>query len=194
RVEFGEGRSGKVAPETDAAARETLAPAELFESKLRPPPLRRVLVTRPALVDRLADAEDGPIPPGGAPPGYGKTTLPSQWAQREPTRVAWLSLDALDNDLGVLFPYTAAALDIVGPVDPELLRASPRRRSVATAAAGIARAMSGMQHPVALVLDHFEALNNDEGLDTVAEVALHLPTGPPLPLASRSPLPLPIPP
>ena len=33
-----------------------------------------------------------------APPGYGKTTLMAQWAQRSGSRVAWLSCDDADND------------------------------------------------------------------------------------------------
>src|SRR5262249_20711117 len=59
--------------------------------------------------------------------------------------------------------------------------------------AGIANAMARMEQPPVLVLDHVEALNNTECLDAIAELALHLPTGSRLALASRGELPLPMP-
>ena len=112
-----------------------------------------------------------------APPGYGKTTLLAQWRQRDPSHVAWLSLDRHDNDLGQLLSYTAAALDRVEPVDQNLLKAPLSGHSVAAAASRLAGAMSGMKERVTLVFDHVEQLENDECLDTVAELALHLPVG-----------------
>ena len=165
---------------------------DLFESKLQPPPTRSALVSRAGLVDRLL-ASTVPITSVVAPPGYGKTTLLSEWAQRDTARVAWLSIDRHDNDLGTLLSYTAAALDRVEPVDPELLRASGRSYSVASVASRVAGAMSGMKEPVVLVLDHVEALENDECLDTIAELALHLPSGSRLALATRGEPPLPMP-
>ena len=55
-----------------------------------------------------------------APPGYGKTTVLAQWAAREPRPVAWLTLDALDNDPVILVRYLVAALGRIGPVDPSI--------------------------------------------------------------------------
>ena len=49
-----------------------------------------------------------------------------------------------------------------------------------------------MKEPVRLVLDHVEALHNDDCLDTIAELALHLPTGSRLALATRGEAPLPM--
>ena len=101
--------------------------------------------------------------------------------------VAWLSIDRHDNDLGRLVSYTAAALDRVDPIGSEALRPTDGRRSVATVASRVAAAMSGMKEPVVLVLDHVEALQNDECLDTIAELALHLPAGSRLALGTRAP-------
>ena len=109
--------------------------------------------------------------------GYGKTTLLAEWSQRHPSRFAWLSIDRHDNDLGRLASYTAAALDRVDPIGSEVLRPTDGRHSVATVASRVAAAMSGMKQPVVLVFDNLESLHNDECLDTIAELALHLPTG-----------------
>jgi LuxR family transcriptional regulator, maltose regulon positive regulatory protein len=165
----------------------------LFESKLNPPPPRPAVVSRTALVDRLVSANNVPITSVVAPPGYGKTTLLSQWAHRDNARVAWLSIDRHDNDLSQFVSYTAAALDRVEPIDPALLGPAARRHSVAGAASGVAAAMAGMKQPVTLVLDHVEALENAECLDTVAELALHLPPGSRLALATRVDPPIPVP-
>ena len=51
-----------------------------------------------------------------APPGYGKTTLLSQWAERNGQAFAWVSVDERDNDPKVLLGYVAEALDAVQPV------------------------------------------------------------------------------
>jgi LuxR family transcriptional regulator, maltose regulon positive regulatory protein len=51
-----------------------------------------------------------------APAGYGKTTLLSQWAERNGHAFAWVSVDEADNDPKVLLTYVAEALDAVQPV------------------------------------------------------------------------------
>jgi LuxR family maltose regulon positive regulatory protein len=46
-----------------------------------------------------------------APAGFGKTTLLAQWISRTPLPVAWLSLDAGDNDPRRFLTYLASALE-----------------------------------------------------------------------------------
>ena len=90
--------------------------------------------------------------------------------------------------------YAAAAIDRVEPIAPELLapRSCPRRRSPRPRSRGSQRAISSMAEPVALALDHVELLQNPECLDAIAELALHLPTGSQLALATRSDPPVPV--
>ena len=63
----------------------------------------------------------------------------------------------------------------------------------ATVAARIAGAMAAMSEPTVLALDHVEALHDHECLDTIAELALHLPAHSRLVLATRQEPPLPMP-
>ena len=67
-------------------------------------------------IDRLAGGDRRPIVSVVAPPGYGKTTLLAQWAERSDQAFAWVSVDERDNDPKVLLTYVAEALDAVEPV------------------------------------------------------------------------------
>ncbi|MGN6176490.1 MAG: hypothetical protein ACTHPS_26595 [Streptosporangiaceae bacterium] len=97
---------------------------ELPESKFQPPPARPGIVPRTALIDRLAAAQ-APVITVVAPPGYGKTTLMAQWAERIGPRVAWVSCDDGDNDPVVLLSALAIALDRIEPVDPGIFWVLP---------------------------------------------------------------------
>ena len=109
-------------------------------------------------------------------------------------RVAWLSVDEGDNDPESLLAYAAAALDRVEPIDLEWFhRPAPRGLSVASSVVPqLAGAMYSMSQPVSLFLDHVDLLHNRECLDAIAELALHLPAGSQLAMATRSDPPLPM--
>ena len=89
---------------------------DLVASKLVRPVVRPGTVGRWALMERLAGGEARPIVSVAAPAGYGKTTLLSQWAEREGHSFVWVSVDEGDNDPKVLLTYIAAALDAVEPI------------------------------------------------------------------------------
>jgi LuxR family transcriptional regulator, maltose regulon positive regulatory protein len=166
---------------------------QILESKLRRPWVRPGIVSRTALVDRLLASHQVPVVCVVAPAGYGKTTLLSQWAEQR-GRAAWVSLDERDNDPEILLACAAAALNRVEAIDPELLRTRwlGGASIAATAVTHLAGAMSGMTEPVALVLDHVEQVSNQECRDAVAELALHLPAGSQLAIATRDAPPLPM--
>jgi LuxR family maltose regulon positive regulatory protein len=171
-----------------------LAPDQLLEWKLRVPSARPGIVWRAALVDRLLASQAVPVVCVVAPPGYGKSTLLSQWADRMGRRVGWVSVDGRDNDLVVLLTYLAVALDRVEPIDPGVFQvlAAPGVSARATVLPRLMAAVSAMTQPVVLVLDHLELLENQECLDAVAELAACLPSGSQLALASRARPPLPL--
>ena len=89
---------------------------DLVVSKLRRPVVRPGTVRRSSLIERLARDDPRPIVSVVAPAGYGKTTLLSQWAERNGQAVAWVSVDDADNDPKVLLTYVAEALDAVEPI------------------------------------------------------------------------------
>jgi LuxR family transcriptional regulator, maltose regulon positive regulatory protein len=163
---------------------------ELSESKFQPPAARPGIVARTALVDRLVAAQ-APVVTVVAPPGYGKTTLMAQWAERIGPRVAWVSCDEKDNDPVVLLSALAVALDRIEPVDPAIFWALASSGAGITVVPRFVSALTLMQRPVTVVLDHAEAVTNKQCLSTIAELVLHLPPGWQFALASRAGVPLP---
>ena len=162
----------------------------LPESKFQPPVARPGIVARTALVERLA-AATAPVITVAAPPGYGKTTLMAQWAERIGSRAAWLSCDGGDNDPVVLLSALAVALDRIGPVDPAIFSALASSGADITMIPRFVSAVASVQSPVTVMLDHAEAVTNRQCLNTIAEFALRLPSGWQLALASRTVVPLP---
>jgi LuxR family maltose regulon positive regulatory protein len=162
----------------------------LPESKFQPPAARPGIVARTALVERLA-AATAPVITVAAPPGYGKTTLMAQWAERVGSRAAWLSCDEADNDPVVLLSALAVALDRIGPVDPAIFSALASSGAGITMIPRFVSAVASVQSPVTVMLDHAEAVTNRQCLNTIAEFALRLPPGWQLAVASRTVAPLP---
>src|SRR5205807_2080998 len=70
----------------------------LFSPKLSRPRLSTPLVKRERLFRELDTVRSHPLTLVSAPAGCGKTTLLSAWASGQKNPMAWLSLDALDND------------------------------------------------------------------------------------------------
>jgi LuxR family transcriptional regulator, maltose regulon positive regulatory protein len=163
---------------------------ELLESKFHAPVTRPGIVARTALVDRLAAAQ-APVVTVVAPPGYGKTTLLAQLAERVWPRVAWVSCDDGDNDPVVLLSALAVALDRIEPIDPAVFWALASSGAGITAVPRFVSAIASMRLPVTVVLDHTEAVTNKGCLNTIAELVLHLPLGWRFVLASRTIAPLP---
>jgi len=101
-----------------AAAGSEFAAAErdvLLATKLNVPGPRPGFVPRPRLADRLDEGLGRGLVLVCAPAGSGKTALLADWARCGRRPVAWLSLDAGDNDPARFWRHAVAALDGVYP-------------------------------------------------------------------------------
>ncbi|MGH3185631.1 MAG: hypothetical protein ACRDOE_27525, partial [Streptosporangiaceae bacterium] len=127
-----------------------------------------------------------------APPGYGKTTLLSQWAERNGQAFAWVSVDERDNDPKVLLTYVAEALDAVEPVGGRVFDAlaSPVSSVPGSVVPRLGAAFWSMTAPVVLVLDDVHVLHNSECRAALSVLADHVPGGSRLVLAGRDEPPL----
>src|SRR5438034_5479912 len=129
----------------------------LSESQFHPPEPRPGIVVRTALVDRLAVSRV-PVVTVVAPPGYGKTTLLAQWADRIGSRVAWLSCDDTDNDPVVLLSAVAVALGRIEPVDSAIFSALASSGADITMIPRFVDAVASVPPPVTVLIDHVEAI------------------------------------
>jgi len=165
---------------------------DLVLSKLHWPPIQSGTVRRTLLIERLAQGDSRPIVSVVAPAGYGKTTLLSQWAERNGQSFAWVSLDEGDNDPKVLLTYVAEALDTVEPIDERVFDAlgSPASSVPGSVVPRLGSALSSMSRPIVLVLDDMHVLHNRECRAALSVLADHVPGGSRLVLSGREPPPL----
>ena len=93
--------------------------APILVTKFFVPPLRKGMIERQGLINRMNDGLDRKLTLISAPAGFGKTTLISLWIenlrqeqaeQGESCRFAWLSLDEADNDLIHFLNYFILAI------------------------------------------------------------------------------------
>src|SRR5216684_7646898 len=90
---------------------------ELLSTKLALPRPHQSLVLREALLARLDEGLEHKLTLLSAPAGFGKTTLVSEWiaargGQQNPPSVAWVSLDAGDNDPVRFWRYVITACQV----------------------------------------------------------------------------------
>ena len=165
---------------------------DLVAAKLRRPVMRPGTVRRSSLIERLRRGDPRPIVSVVAPAGYGKTTVLSQWAERNGQAFAWVSVDEPDNDPKVLLTYVAEALDAVQPVDGRVFDAlaSPASSVPGSVVPRLGAAFASMTSPVVLMLDDVHALHNSECRAALSVLADHVPGGSRLVLAGRAEPPL----
>ena len=84
--------------------------AALLATKLQVPQPRPGLLARPRLLDRLSAGTARELTLVCTPPGFGKTALLADWAQGGRWPVAWLTVDAGDNDPARFWRHLVAAL------------------------------------------------------------------------------------
>jgi len=147
---------------------------------------------RPRLIERLAAADLRPIVSVTAPTGYGKSTLLSQWAERNDLAAAWVSVDEADNDPKVLLTYVAEALDAVEPIDERVFvaLASPESSVPGSVAPRLGSAFWSMTSPVMLVLDDVHLLHNRECRSALSALADRVPSESRFVLAGQAEPPL----
>ena len=108
-------------------------------------PARPGIVARTDLVDDWPALARSPVISVVAPPGYGKTTLLAQWAERTASRVGWISADVQDNDPTVLLTYVAVALHRIEGIDPAVFRTIAASGAEIKGPRRLAAAMAGMR-------------------------------------------------
>jgi ATP/maltotriose-dependent transcriptional regulator MalT len=151
----------------------------LLRTKLFIPPIHAKQVARPGLIERMNDRLDKTLILVSAPAGFGKTTLLTEWVVQAGLPVAWLSLDAGDNDPHRFISYLISALSGALPdlkTSASLLLQSPQPIPLQTILATLINDLIEQSAPFAVVLDDYQFIESQAVNEIVAYVLdNHLP-------------------
>ena len=167
----------------------------LLATKLHLPRPRPGFVPRPRLTERLDEGLAQGLVLVCAPAGYGKTVLLADWARRGQQPVAWLSLDAGDNDPARFWRHVVAALERARPavgerVAPLLGPPAPSSFEPLVTALINELAAGPDADGALLVLDDYHVIGSQPVHESLRFFLEHRPAGICVVLASRSDPPL----
>lgn len=176
-------------------------------TKLYVPSPQANSVSRQRLLMRLNEGLKTKFILVSAPAGFGKTTLLSEWvhkgrkatqgdkAPRLPGRVAWLSLDAGDNDLARFLTYLITALQKVdtclGAGLLEIIQ-SPHPSSAETMLASLLNDLATQAESLVLILDDYHLIVDAQVDDMVRRLIERLPPTVHLVISTRADPPWPL--
>ena len=167
---------------------------ELLSTKLAPPRPRPSLVAREALLARLDEGLEHKLTLLSAPAGFGKTTLVSEWIAAHNERgdaltVAWVSLDAGDNDPVRFWRYVITACQTlhedVGASALALLQNS-RRFPLETMLTTFINDLARLGCRGVLVLEDYHVITSPQISEALTYLIDHLPTSLHLLMLTRS--------
>ena len=155
------------------------APEEppLVEAKITPPQLRDTVVSRPRLMKGLDAGARTAVTLVSAPVGHGKSTLVRAWCESQTSALAWVNLDALDNDPVRLWTYITAAIDRIRPglAERALQRMAHGSAAVEPTIDEVMNAIGGYGKPVTLVLDDLHVLTERQAVESIDQAMKHAP-------------------
>src|SRR5215208_4161327 len=176
---------------------DSRASPEIVKTKLSPPSPRIEEVLRPELLELLDAGSVRKLTLIGAPAGYGKTTLLSQWRRSQEPNLpfAWVSLDEQDNDPIRLWKHIIEALDRVTPegrfgADTVAGLGTVAMNLVGTTVPTLINSLAELPQRVALVLDDYHWITKSDCHKTIAFLVEHLPQTVHLVISTRSDPPL----
>lgn len=185
----------------------------LLSTKFNIPPRSERLVARPRLLQRMHEGlrQDCLLTLICAPAGYGKTTLVNDWlhylkagqpgeitqpaALDWPKKIAWLTLDAGDDDLGRFLAYLVAALQ---PFQAEIGQGiletiqTTRPPAAQTLATWLINDLATIPDRFVLVLDDYHLVSAQPIHDLLAYMIEHQPPQMCMIIATRADPPLPL--
>ena len=170
----------------------------LLETKLHVPRLRRGLVARWRLSERLGRGAESALTLVSAPAGFGKTTLLTDWlaaAAAGGRSVAWLSLDQADNEPVSFWTYVIGALQSVAPAigaSALALLRGPQPPPIESVLSTLLNELGAVPDDILLVLDDDHVVDAHDVQVGMAFLLDHLPPRVHLVIATRADPALPL--
>jgi LuxR family maltose regulon positive regulatory protein len=161
----------------EAARSNADLPPPIAEAKLAAPRLRANAVPRPRILDALDGVREAAVALVAAPPGYGKTTVVRTWCAQREAAVAWVTLDAGDNDPIRLWSYVATAVDRIrnGLGRGALQRLMLHGGSIEFAVDELMNALTTVDRELVVVLDDLHVVTDRECLSSIDYALARLP-------------------
>jgi LuxR family maltose regulon positive regulatory protein len=162
-------------------------PLPLAEAKLAAPNVRDGTVSRPRVQQALDAGGWGTATLVAAPAGYGKTTAVGDWCSSGQTALAWVTLDAGDNDPVRLWTYLATAVDRVrdGLGHGALQRLQTLGAPVEAAVDELMNGVAAFGARLVLVLDDLQSVTETDTLASIDHALVGLPANARLILITR---------
>lgn len=164
----------------------------LLRTKLLVPPMRAKRLARTSLIERINENLDKALILISAPAGFGKTTLLTEWVAQAGLPVAWLSLDAGDNDPNRFLCYVVAALNTAlteqeAPIftTSEAMLQSVPPLPIQITLVSFLNDLLDIPEPFVLVLDDYQFITNPTIHEALTFILEHLPPHVHLILSSR---------
>jgi LuxR family transcriptional regulator, maltose regulon positive regulatory protein len=163
-------------------------PPPLAEAKLAAPRLRDGLVERGRVLRLLDAGLQATLTLVAAPAGYGKTTAVRAWCAHRGAPLAWVTLDAGDNDPVRLWRYVATAIARVHPGlgRPALRRLDMAAGSIESPIDEVMNALATFGDELVLVLDDVQTVTDLECLASIDYALGRLPATAHLILLTRA--------
>jgi len=182
--------------ETEKQEQSLPAPEPILATKLYIPPSRSKMVLRSRLIERMNIGQSGKLTLISAPPGFGKTTLVSEWVSSGGRATVWLSLDEGDNDPTRFLVYLVAAFQKVFPHTGQgvlTLLQSPKPPPTESIVTYLLNEISAISENFTLVLDDYHVIDAESVENVLAFLLEHMPPQMHLVITTREDPNLPLP-
>ena len=167
----------------------------LLITKLYIPRPRPALITRPRLSNRLTEGLTHKLILISAPPGFGKTTILSDWISQSAFPFMWVSLDSRDNESARFWIYFITAIQRLNPkIGRQAIEWLQSSSSVPmeTIITSLLNEIDSFSEPFAIVLEDYHTINSISIHQNISFLLDHMPDNMHLIITSRSDPQLPL--
>ena len=158
-------------------------------TKLHTPSTGKNYVHRPHLFDQLNEGLNRKLILVSAPAGFGKTSLISDWVNKNQISKAWISLDKGDNDPVEFVSYLIAGIQETlmdfGHAALGLFK-SPNKPTLESIASLLINDLTEIEKDILLVLDDFHLIQSSEIMHFLSYFLEHIPENTHLVISTRS--------
>jgi LuxR family maltose regulon positive regulatory protein len=185
----------KLKKNADPSVKSSLFALPLLRTKLNPPSLQPHIIPRPRLIQLLNEGLKCKLILISAPPGYGKTSLLSDWIQTNSLKTAWYTIDENDKNPLTFLTYTISSLQNINPSIGKAAFTSlqsPQPPPMESILTGLINDIVQVRHDLIFVLDDYHLIDTPPIQALLGFLIEHLPDNMHLIISSRSDPSLPL--